>query len=133
MSVVSGITLQISCAEDYVEQNEGPDDVPLVNQINEWLSARQDFWHLTSVEEHFCCGKHPQVLVYGGGFNYFPEEEFAAFVMSLPWRYPENVVLLVNPEDGPTRVIRPTDEPKTIEGTLVAGRIAAGLLAITKT
>ena len=51
--------------------------------------------------------KHPQVDVFGGGFNYFPNDEFAAFVLSLPWQCQENVALLVNPENGPTKVFRP--------------------------
>ena len=106
MSMVSGITLQISCAEDYIEQKEGKDVIPIIEQINKWLFARH-FQPLASVEDHYSGSKMPQVLVYGAGYNYFPEDEFAEYIQKLIWRLPENVVLLINPEDGATKVIRP--------------------------
>lgn len=104
MSVVTGIVLHTSCAEGALLPDH---DVPNeLLQIAQWLRNR-DRACLVEVQDLMCTGKHPQTYVLGGGYNYFPEEEFAAFVMSLPWRCPENVVLIVNPEDGPARVYRP--------------------------
>lgn len=102
MSVVSGITIQITVAEESDDES----CCPLIDQINGWL-AKRSFLPLASVEKYYGGSKHPQVLVFGAGFNYFPEAEFEKFFLSLKWKEPETVVLLINPEDGPTKVIRP--------------------------
>ena len=107
MSVVSGITLQHGLIEEYaLDSNENYERFDLVEKINHWLDGR-GHGPLVSVEDIYGGGKNPQIKVYGGGFNHFPEEEFAAFVMSLAWEDLENVVLLIHPEDGPTKVFRP--------------------------
>jgi hypothetical protein len=63
MSVVSGITLQIDSAEDSIEPTEtiGKDFVPIIHTINKWLGER-NFYELTSVEDFYNGGKHPQVF-----------------------------------------------------------------------
>ena len=92
MSVVSGVTIQANISnEDFIEN------------INKWLKARY-FSQLCSVEHYYGGDKHPQVKIWGGGFNYFPEDDFASYIISLPWKFRENVVLLINPEEGSTRV-----------------------------
>lgn len=106
MSVVSGVVLCTSCCEDEVSE-DGP--AILFERINEWLASKGPF-KINRVEDNFGGGKHPQMFVAGGGFNYFPEDEFAEFAMSLPWSNPENVVLIIEPEDGRTRVFRPTGQ-----------------------
>ena len=103
MSVVSGVVLCTSCVEDEAEE-DGP--AILLEQINKWLADRGHF-KLNRVENSFGGGKHPQMHVAGGSFNYFPEDEFAAFVLGLAWRSPENVILIINPEEGATRIFRP--------------------------
>ena len=95
MSHVSGVTLQISCAED--GNNDAHATVCLVDQINAWLKER-DFMPLVSVEDRYGGSKHPQVYIYGAGFNGFDEDDFAAYVLSLPWNVPESLVLLIQPE-----------------------------------
>lgn len=105
MSIVSGVTLHMSAAEKSFEQ-DGKDVVHVVDKINGWL-AEQHFGQLVSVEGHYGGNKHPQVLVYGGGYNYFPEDEFAKFVLSLVWDEPEEAVLLIQPDEGPTKIYRP--------------------------
>ena len=103
MSVVSGVVLCTSCCEEEVSE-DGP--AVLFVQINEWLSSRGLF-HLVLVEDSFGGTKHPQMFVAGGGFNCFPEDDFAAYVIALPWENPERVVLIIQPEEGETRVFRP--------------------------
>ena len=103
MSVVSGVVLCTSSAEDNLYAN-GP--VALLGRVSDWLTARGPF-QLTRVEDSFGGDKHPQMYVAGGGFNHFPEDDFAAYVMSLPWENPENVVLVIKPEEGATRIFRP--------------------------
>lgn len=105
MSVVSGVVLCTSAAEDRSTPNGQP---VLFERIQEWLADRAGpFQQLKSVEVSFGGSKHPQMFVAGGGFNHFPEDDFAAFVLSLPWQNPENVVLVIEPEERPTRVFRP--------------------------
>ncbi len=108
MSVVSGIVLCASVCEE--NGTAGEFGMPLLfQQIDSWLQTRMSHWRLTMIEGHFRGGKHPQMYVAGAGLNYFPEDEFADFVLSLPWERPENLVLLIQPEDGATRVFRMPD------------------------
>lgn len=41
--------------------------------------------------------------------NYLDEDAFAEAFLALPWTDPENVVLIMQPEDGPTKVYQPKD------------------------
>lgn len=107
MSVVSGVTLHISVAEDSAEQADGSEIYANVSKINDWLAER-NCAPLVSVEDHYGGSKRPQVAVFGAGYNYFmPRDEFIGFVLTLDWWNPGNVVLLINPEDGPTMIFRP--------------------------
>lgn len=104
MSVVSGVVLCTSIAEDCSSPNGQP---VLFERIQEWLTEHAGpFQQLSSVEGSFGGSKHPQMFVAGGGFNHFPENDFATFVLSLPWQNPENVVLVIEPDEGATRVFR---------------------------
>jgi hypothetical protein len=109
MSAVSGIVLCSSCCEE--RGSQGEDGMPLLfEQINKWLSDRSGggaSWSLEMVENHFGGSKHPQMSVAGGGFNHFCENEFADYVLGLSWQNPENVVLVIEPEEGETRIFRP--------------------------
>jgi hypothetical protein len=49
-------------------------------------------------------GKHPQMCVWGGGYNHFPDLEF--ILRTRKWKYPLEVVLIYNPEEGPILVMR---------------------------
>lgn len=112
MSTVSGVLMQVHCIDDneYPGESQWP-------KIDAWLAAHEQgpFKPLVDVTDHLITNKHPQTYVAGGGFNAFPEDEFAAFVMGLPWIHPENVVLLINPEDGPTKIwINSEDGPTKV-------------------
>ena len=109
MSVVSGIVLCCSCCEEF--GSKGEDGPPLLfEQINAWMADRRPYWSMTlGLEEQFVGGKHPQMFVAGAGLNHFPEDEFSDFVLSLPWQCPDNIVLIIQPEDGPTHVVRPSE------------------------
>lgn len=100
MSHVSGVVLTASVCEDGGDGSLGPGFVT----VNEWLKANCLGQFLVEVSEHHGGSKRPQINVYVGGFNYLDEEAFIKAVRAAPWVYPENVVLIVNPEDGPTRV-----------------------------
>lgn len=50
--------------------------------------------------------KHPQLECYIAGFNYFQDDQLAAYVGTLDWRNPGNVVLVMQPEEGRTVVWR---------------------------
>lgn len=103
MSEVSGVILCCACSEDETEE-DGP--VVLFVEINKWLGQR-NLGRMERLEEAFGGGKWPQMFVAGGGFNYLREDEFSEFVMALPWKSPEAVVLLINPENGDPYVVRP--------------------------
>lgn len=104
MSVVSSVILQMSTAENAFDDEE--EVRPGVDAITAWL---EKYGHAPMVElqEHMPRGKHPQTFVFGGGYNHFPEDSFAEFVMGMTWNAPECVVLMINPECGETRIWRP--------------------------
>lgn len=103
MSVVSGITIICSVVED----EESIIDVPvLFTRCNDWMEHRGRGRPLEAVHHIYGGGKDPQCFVAGAGLNMFPEDEFAEFFQSLPWECPENALLIIQPEEGPTRVWR---------------------------
>jgi len=106
MSTVTGITLQFSCAEDYVERISQSDLYPIIDEINKWL-GKNGFGPLCSVEDAYGGNRHPQFCVYGGGYNSLPDDDFVAMVTTRAWRYPEDVILLLKHEDDPIKIIQP--------------------------
>ena len=110
MSHVTAVTLQVDSCEDWAAPENGEGVIPIIATINQWLARTDGHGGLQSVEGNYGGCKHPQVLVYGAGLNYLDEDAFAAYVLQLPWTHPENVVLLLNPEEGATRVFRPPFE-----------------------
>lgn len=109
MSFVSGVVLCAACYEPELPKTEcGGDGDPIwLDVINEWLGRWQTGAAIKMVESGFGGDKHPQIRVAGGGFNYFPEDEFAAFVLSQRWEWPESLVLIIQPENGEARIFRP--------------------------
>jgi hypothetical protein len=104
MSVVTGLVLVCSVGELLNWAENQPGNIPSVNQ---WLSDR-NFEDLKELADTAATGnKHPQLLLYAAGYNHFPEDEFIDFFRNLQWESPERVVLVLQPEDGATRVIRP--------------------------
>jgi hypothetical protein len=104
MSVVTGLVIICPLGEliGWAEHPPGS-----IEQINVWMEARGRQRLADSAEDHALGDKHPQFQLYMAGYNHFPEDEFIAFFHTLGWFAPENVVLILQPEVGPTRVIRP--------------------------
>lgn len=102
MSVVSGIT--VICAT----YEPGFTDVGLaldlrLSDLHDAVGRRGSWFH--EVSDHAGGYKHPQCRVYVAGINYLDDaDRFAARVLDLQWKYPENLVIVVQPEDGATRV-----------------------------
>lgn len=95
MSVVSGVVLlTTSSAEEY----------STIALLDRWLTEK-GFAKLADITDHASGSKHPQINILAAGYNYFPEEDFIQFVINLDWNCPENVILMINPEDGRSRVI----------------------------
>lgn len=53
--------------------------------------------------------KYPEMSVYAAGWNYFPDPQglIDAF-KAIAWQSPESVFLIVQPQEGPARVERPS-------------------------
>lgn len=96
MSVVTGIMLIIGPG-DFGEQP--------IAEVQGWLYERR-LPPLVDTSDASGGNKHPQFECWSGGFNYFDDEEFVAFVMEREWLAPENMVLVVQPEEGSSRVLR---------------------------
>jgi hypothetical protein len=95
MSVVTGVMLLLG-AGDW-------DEEPFM-EVQQWLRERAGNQLIDVAEEGTGGGKHPQFEAWCAGLNYFDEDEFAEFVLSREWLNPENMVLILQPEAGPTRV-----------------------------
>lgn len=94
MSVVTGVALIVSLGQE-----------DCVSQAQTWLGERNR-GRMREVADSAGGGKHPQFEIWAAGINNFhDEDEFARFVLSLPWPEPENVVLVLQPEEGSTRVL----------------------------
>lgn len=96
MSVVTAVTLIYR-----------PNFSDPAKEINDWLKLH-DFMPLESISRFYGGNKHPQCRVLGAGYNYFTvEEEFIEFIQNISWDSPENMVLIIQPEEGSTKVYRP--------------------------
>jgi hypothetical protein len=99
MSVVTGVMLIVG-ALDWA-------DSPL-REVHDWVGDRRPGEQLLDVSNHAGGRKHPEFEAWAAGFNYFgEEEEFVSFVLSRQWIAPENLVLIISPQTGETKVHRP--------------------------
>lgn len=105
MSVVTGVMLVLGFGDE--------EDGDEIAEVQAWLGARYQGQQLVDVADHAGGYKHPQFHALAAGINYLLDDaEFGAFVVSRDWRSPENVVLILQPEEGKTRVYRPGDYGK---------------------
>jgi hypothetical protein len=73
VSVVSGVVLSVSLCEELAEEEVPP---PILD-LNRWL-AQRSLGELKDVTEHSGGGKHPQTLIWAGGFNHLDEDELSS-------------------------------------------------------
>lgn len=104
MSVVTSVILSMSCTENGFDVEEN--DTIQIDRINGFIRdhGKSDLHFLTP---HMRNGKDPQTFTFGGGYNNFPNDEFLEFIQAIQWEHPENVVLVLQPEQGDTIVWRP--------------------------
>jgi len=111
MSTVSGVTLICGLGETGSEDPQVYDSSSdlLLARLNKCLASLDQKISRKFVElsGQYGGNKHPQHLVFGAGLNHFYEDRFAQTILSWPWKDPKNVVLIIQPEDGETRVFRP--------------------------
>jgi hypothetical protein len=101
MSNVTGLILVCSLMD-----GEGPAEDGIGDNIvalNAWLHAR-GFGPLVDVADYSGGTKHPQCCTFHCGYNYFPAAEFMNCVLAIHWDDPENLVLIMQPEEGATTV-----------------------------
>lgn len=105
MSVVTGVMVFCTCGEDSTCDSDWPVQFEL---LNTWLRQQGCYGELVAVDTARTGGtKNPQFNAAAAGFNYFAADDFAAVFLSLQWDFPENALLVMQPEDGPTIVVRP--------------------------
>jgi hypothetical protein len=107
VSVVTGFVLICPLAEDLMAAEHPPGSVA---KINQWLAER-NYQAPAELGDRAAGSKHPQFYLYAAGYNHFPEDEFTAFFRMLAWECPENVIVVLQPEAGATRVVRPPYDP----------------------
>ena len=98
MSVVTGVMLICSLVDEEA-----------VGLVQLWLAEHFEGLQLKEVSGGAGGGKSPQFEAWAGGFNYMVrvEDQFVDYVLSTGWYLPENVVLILQPEEGITRIFRP--------------------------
>jgi hypothetical protein len=96
VSYVTGVFFSCSLVDlDDDEDNNSA----LAGKINNWLRERK-FGPLKRVDHESGGSKHPQRGMFVGGYNYFPDEEFAAFLTAMEWECPEDFMLYLAQENG---------------------------------
>lgn len=104
MSIVSGLI--VCCCS-----SEGSANFRLINNwiADHWSGGEVLGGPMTRIEGWFGGNKHPQMYVAGAGLDKFGAhvEAFVAFVLSLTWEYRGNLIIVHQPEEGPTQVWRP--------------------------
>lgn len=114
MSVVTGIVICASVMEDEHVNPDGGRVIHWIRDASQWIS---DNWlvgaGLVQLDDQMSCGKHPQMIVAGGGYNYFLNDEFLTFLKAYPWKEPSEVVIVFNPEEGPISVVRVGGTPSS--------------------
>lgn len=94
----------------YVQLPYEMDNQTIVDSINRYLLANGESSHqLKRLEDYTGGSKHPQVIMLGGGFNYFPESapsKLWDYLTSLPWDNPDNVVMITYREGDEVKVWR---------------------------
>jgi hypothetical protein len=107
MSVVTGVTLICNGIDGDEEDGHGNDvPAPVIRSLNAWLEEHE-YGPLVSVENAAGGNKHPQCCIYAAGYNGFRDEEFVEQFLAAPWSYPEEVILVMNPEEGAMKVFAP--------------------------
>lgn len=119
MSVVTGLVLMCSLLDGEAPTG-GFELSDNIKHLNSWLMDR-GFRPLKNVAHDSGGSTHPQCMTFHCGYNHFPEDAFAAQVLSLEWGDPENVILVMQPEEGATRVFSgPHFEDRNIREALLA-------------
>lgn len=106
MSLVTGVMIISQCCNEHAIE-------PLVEKLNEWIAndVACGGGRLFEVDQYFGGRKHPECLVWGGGFNYLSWGGFIAYAESLPWREAvtlpeeERVIMVVTLDQKPAQVI----------------------------
>lgn len=108
MSKVTGIALiaRSPIIVDFVDDQALIVSDPIA-EIQQWLSERHQGTNLVEVADHAGGSKHPQCECWLAGVNYLAEDEFGKFVVLRRWNMRESVVLMLQPEEGDTRLLRP--------------------------
>jgi hypothetical protein len=115
MSVVSiaiGVTLICALIEARPEDRQR-----FIDELNAQLKSPSGVSLVGTTDGAFVGGfeeissrygkRFPNHLAFAIGISHLDEDAFAAYLMARKWERPENVVLIIQPEHGPTRVWRP--------------------------
>lgn len=107
MSHVDNAILTFSILEESFDlDHEAADHWPLMDKINAWLrenAGGQQFGpELGSVQDAYGGHKALEAPLFVAAFNYLPEDEFLAFLRTLPWKYPDEVQYIVQREHDDT-------------------------------
>jgi hypothetical protein len=87
MSFVTGIVLTFPTSDE--------DNIGI---INEWVVSR-GFQPMVQLDDTMRARKHPQMIVLGAGYNYFPESDFIEMLRSLNWEF-DDFCMILNPENA---------------------------------
>jgi len=99
MSLVTSVVITCPTSSQYIIGTRNQ----WINLVNDWLKENYDrdcSLFVNVLDKYEIPGvagnKHPQSCLYIGGFNFFPNKDFAEFFNSLGW---ENALLLIRSEN----------------------------------
>lgn len=96
----------------YVQLPYEDDNQPIIDSINNYLLSIGETHHqLERLDQHTGGSKHPQVIMLGGGFNYFPEthpELLFEFLKTLPLDS-DKIIMVTYRESNEVKVWRFND------------------------
>lgn len=84
-------------------------DAPM-EQVNDWLTRNNMKGSIAKIDltNHVSGNRGFSMDLFGGGFNYFPVDDFAEFVKTVNFgMFSDQTIILLTTETDPTVVVRP--------------------------
>lgn len=82
-----------------------PDEIRA--RLDNILAEQESEARFKRVDEYYGGNKNAQCYVFGCAINYLDVDHFVRGALSLPWENPEELMIVVQPEEGPVRMARP--------------------------
>lgn len=105
MSIVSTVTIFTSVLDGWgVDRPDGHGETKIIANVNNWLSRQPWGGRLKDLTVAYGGSKHAEQGIWGGAFNMLDVDEFASFVLALPWEDKRDFLMVIQTHEGAPRV-----------------------------